>query len=362
MERKLVYTDAIFLLEQLIATPSVSKSEDKTADIICSFLQGQGIIVHRVFNNVWAQCQGFDDSKPTVLLNTHHDTVKPSSAYSNDPFKPFHQNGALFGLGSNDAGASLVCMIILFCNHWKDELPYNLMLDISAEEEVMGEHGIRAIIPEFARLGKKIDMALVGEPTGMNAAVGEHGLIVLDCVAHGRQGHAARYEGDNAIYKAICDIELLKDFKFKRRSSILGDIKITTTQIEAGIQHNIVPDSCHFVVDIRPTDVYSNEEIVEILQQKLISEVHPRSTRIHASVINQSHPLVQAALKLGRSTYISPTTSDMALMPYISMKMGIGQSCRSHSANEYVLESEIEEGLVLYDKYIQLLAEELKDK
>ncbi|MBP3774043.1 MAG: M20 family metallo-hydrolase [Bacteroidaceae bacterium] len=349
--------DAVQLLEKLIAIPSVSRNEAQTAQMICSFLRENGVQAAMHFNNVWAKAAQYDSSKPTLLLNSHHDTVKPSSAYTHDPFRPFLQDGKLFGLGSNDAGASVVSLLVTFCNFYDASLPFNLLLDISAEEEVMGEHGIRAMVPFFQENNIPIDMALVGEPTGMDAAVGERGLVVLDCTAHGKQGHAARNEGINAIYKAIADIEKLSHFHFDRVSSLLGDIKLTTTQIEAGVQHNVVPDTCKFVVDVRTTDAYTNEEVVELLQQALDSDVVPRSTRIRASAIPETHPMVQAALRLGRKTYVSPTTSDMALMPFTSMKMGVGQSSRSHSADEFVLVNEIVEGVEIYDKYIKTLAD-----
>ena len=232
------------------------------------------------------------------------------------------------------------------------DLPYNMLLAISAEEEVMGEHGMRALLPELG----KIDMALVGEPTGMQAAVGERGLVVMDCTAHGIRGHAARNEGVNAIEKAIADIERIRNFRFERRSELLGDIKMTVTQINAGTQHNVVPDECKFVIDIRTTDAYSNEETVKIVQQLLESEAKERSTRVHASAIYPEHPLVKAAIAIGRNTFVSPTTSDMALMHGIpSLKMGVGESARSHGADEYVMESEIKDGIRLYIKFLEQL-------
>lgn len=349
--------DAIKLLEQMIAIPSVSRSEDKTADLIFTFLQTQGIDVQRHYNNVWAKSKIFNPNKPTLLLNSHHDTVKPSSAYTNDPFSALHQDGKLYGLGSNDAGASVVSLIVTFCNYYEAVLPFNLLLLIGAEEEVMGEHGMRLMVPYFQENDIRIDMALVGEPTGLEAAVGERGLVVLDCYAHGVQGHAAREEGVNALYNAVEDIDILRHYYFDKVSPLLGDIKMTVTMIEAGTQHNIIPDVCHFVVDIRTTDAYTNEEVVAMLQAAMKSDVVPRSTRIRASSISEQHPLVQAALSNGKITYVSPTTSDMALMPFPSLKLGVGQSCRSHSADEFVLESEIAEGVEFYNKYIKTLSE-----
>ena len=349
--------DAIQLLEQMIATPSLSRSEENTADLIYQFLEEHGVKCQRHYNNVWALNARYDGNKPTILLNSHHDTVKPSQAYTVDPFTPLHKDGRLYGLGSNDAGASVVSLLVAFCNFYDRELPFNLLLLIGAEEEVMGEHGMRLMVPYFRDEAKvRIDMALVGEPTGLDAAVGERGLVVLDCYAHGKQGHAARNEGDNAIYKAVRDIEWLRDFRWEKESALLGSVKMTTTQIEAGFQHNVIPDLCHFVVDIRTTDAYTNEEIVATLQRQMVSEVKPRSTRIHASAIDDRHILVRTAVQLGRKTYVSPTTSDMALMPFPSLKLGVGQSCRSHSADEYILESEIEEGTAFYQEYINTLA------
>ena len=349
--------DAISLLEQMIAIPSVSRSEEQVANFLYGYLQKQGVDVHRHYNNIWAMGNHYDPSRKTLLLNSHIDTVKPSAAYTNNPYLPVNDDDRLYGLGSNDAGASVVSLLTAFCNLYDVELPFNIILLLGAEEEVMGEHGMRAMVPFFQEQNIAIDMALVGEPTGLDAAVGERGLVVLDCVANGIQGHAARNEGINAIYKALEDIETIRHDHFDRTSSLLGDIKMTTTMIEAGMQHNVVPDKCHFVVDIRTTDAYTNEEVVAMLQTDLQSDVTPRSMRIRASAISETHPLVQAAIVLGRKTYVSPTTSDMALMPFPSLKLGVGQSFRSHSANEYVLKSEIAEGVDFYNQYINKLSD-----
>lgn len=357
----MTYTDAIDLLKEMIAIPSVSRSEDGTAKLLYDFLEANGVDVKRVYNNLWAMCRHYDVEKPTLMLNSHHDTVKPSSAYTLDPFSPIVKDKSLYGLGSNDAGASVVCLLTTFINHYDDDnLPFNLLLDLSAEEEVMGKHGMRAMLAEYREKNVKIDMALTGEPTGMQASVGERGLVVLDCTAHGKQGHAARNEGINALYIALDDIQKLRNFSFPKESSILGPIKLTTTMIDCGTQHNVVPDICHFVVDIRTTDAYTNEEVVAILQQELRSTAVPRSTYIHASAIAATHPLVRAAESIGRQTYISPTTSDQALTPFPSLKMGPGHSSRSHSADEYVMLSEIEEGIKIYDQFIQALACQLR--
>lgn len=350
---KTLTQEAISLLDRLIATPSVSRDEAATADILEEFLKthvkGE---VKRIYNNVYVCPPHWDDSRPTLLMNSHHDTVKPSASYTRNPYEPTHEDGRIYGLGSNDAGASVVSLIAAYRYMEEQELPYNMLLAISAEEEVMGEHGMRGLLPELGR----VDMALVGEPTGMQAAVGERGLVVMDCTAHGVRGHAARNEGVNAIDIAIADIERIRNFRYERTSPLLGDIKMTVTQINAGTQHNVVPDECKFVIDIRTTDAYTNEETVEIVQRLLESDAKERSTRVHASAIYAEHPLVKAATAIGRETFVSPTTSDMALMHGIpSLKMGVGQSARSHGTDEYVLESEIEEGIKVYIDFLKAL-------
>ena len=347
-------TDAVELLKRLIATPSLSRDEARTAELIAGYLTEHGAVPERLANNVWVRSEGFDPARPTLLLNSHHDTVRPAASYTRDPFVPTVEGDRLYGLGSNDAGASAVCLIQTFLTFRKRELPFNLVLGISAEEECMGENGIRALLPALG----KVDMALVGEPTGMQAATGERGLVVLDCTAHGRSGHAARGEGVNALYIALDDIARLRSFRFGRESELLGPIGIAVTQIEAGTQHNVVPDTCRFVVDVRTTDAYSNEETVGILRAALRSEAVPRSTRIRAAAVGGEHPLVKAAVAAGRETYVSPTTSDRTLMPFPALKMGPGQSSRSHTADEFVLLEEIAEGIAVYEKYIGKLAQE----
>ena len=313
--------------------------------------------MRRHHNNVWALSQGFDAKKPTLMLNSHQDTVKPSPNYTRNPFEPTIEGDHLYGLGSNDAGASLVSLVATFCkNYDTSALPYNLLLALTAEEENMGEEGMRSFLPHLNDEGVKVDMVLVGEPTSMQPAVGERGLVVLDCTAHGKSGHAARNEGENALYKAIADIERLRNFQFEKVSELLGDIKITVTQISAGTQHNIVPDECRFVVDIRTTDAYSNEEVVELLQGAVECDAKPRSTRVRASAIALSHPLVESAVAIGRKPFISPTTSDRATMQGLpALKMGVGESSRSHTADEFVLVSEIEDGIALYQKLLDEL-------
>lgn len=354
-------TNAIELLQRLIATPSLSGDEGGTADILAAELASRGVEVYRHHNNIWALSKGYDASKPTLMLNSHQDTVKPSQAYTRNPFEPTIEDGKLYGLGSNDAGASLVALLTTFCNNYDTTaLPYNLLLALTAEEENMGERGMRSFLPHLVEQGIKVDMVLVGEPTSMQAATAERGLVVLDCTAHGKSGHAARNEGENAIYKAMCDVERLRNYHFERTSEQLGDIKITVTQISAGTQHNIVPDECRFVVDVRTTDAYSNEEVVEILQSVVECDAKPRSTRVRASAIALDHPLVESAVAIGRTPFISPTTSDRAIMQGIpTLKMGVGESSRSHTADEYVLISEIEEGIALYDKLLKELSNRL---
>lgn len=340
---------AIELLRRLIATPSPSGSEQATADLIQKWLGDYGASPHRIHNNVWALAPGYDPKRPTLLLNSHHDTVKPSTSYTRNPFSPDIEGDRLYGLGSNDAGASGVSLATAFLILHDEPLPYNLIFAWTASEENMAPEGMRAFLPEMARLGIRIDMALVGEPTGMQPAVAERGLLVLDGVVHGVAGHAARNEGVNAIYKAMESIDRLRSFSPERVSPTLGPVKVSVTQIEAGRQHNVVPDLCKFVVDVRTTDAYSNEETAAMLAETAGCELTPRSTRIQASVIPLEHPLTSAAIALGRVPFVSPTTSDMALMHGIpSLKMGPGRSERSHTADEFVLLSEIREAIPLY--------------
>ncbi len=348
--------DYISHLQRLISTPSFSREETATADIWEEWLKENNAgDVKRLHNNVYVLSKHYDPSKPLLMLNSHHDTVRPAASYSRDPFSPDIEEDKLYGLGSNDAGASGVALAMAFLA-LKDEndLPVNLLLAITAAEEVMGELGMRAFLPHLAENGLTPDMVLVGEPTGMQAAIAERGLLVLDCVTKGKAGHAARNEGINALYRAIEDIERLRDFTPEKTSEILGPIKVSVTMINCGTQHNVIPDTCSYVADIRTTDAYSNEQTVELLRKCVKwSELTPRSTRVHASVIDKNHPLVKAAASLGKSTFISPTTSDMALMHGIpSLKMGPGESSRSHSADEYVALSEISDAI---DTYVQLI-------
>lgn len=349
------------LLKQLIATTSVSRDESATASIILRHLEMRGVSTRRLYNNVWAVQPHHDPAKPTLLLNSHHDTVKPSPSYTRPPFVPEIIDGRLYGLGSNDAGASAVSLIDLFCEHYSSPLPFNLVLAITAEEECMGEHGMRAFLPHLLECGIKPDMAIVGEPTGMQPAIAERGLVVLDCVSRGVRGHAARSEGVNAIYKAMADIDTLRRYRFERCSPVLGPVTMQVTMIEAGTQHNVVPDECRWVVDVRTTDAYTNAETAEIIAGLVEAEVKPRSTRVQASVIDSAHPLVVAACEAGLTPFVSPTTSDMALMHGLpSMKIGPGQSSRSHSADEYIELDELAAAAGTYREIIRNLASNLK--
>ena len=346
----ILQTDAISLLKQLIATPSFSKEEQNTADILEQFLLKQGAKPYVYLNNIWAKNKYFDAGKPTILLNSHHDTVKPNKGYTLDPFSPIEKDGKLFGLGSNDAGGCLVSLIATFIYFYeKENLKYNFIIAATAEEEISGHNGIEALLPHL----DKIDFGIVGEPTKMNMAVAEKGLLVLDCTSNGKAGHAAREEGENSINKAIKDIEWFNTFRFDKVSDLLGPVKMSVTVIETENKaHNVVPPQCKFVVDCRVNELYSFEEILETIKANVQCDVTARSTRLRSSSITLNHPLVQAGLKSGRTYYGSPTTSDKALMNFPTLKMGPGDSARSHTADEYIYTDEIKNGIELY---IQLL-------
>lgn len=350
-------SQAISLLKQLIETPSLSREEDASAAILEKFFNENGVATHRMGNNVWAKNLHFDDSKPTILLNSHHDTVKPNAGYTNDPFAAIEKDRILYGLGSNDAGGCLVSLITTFLHfHSQEGLQYNLILAATAEEEISGKDGIESLL----KVLPAIDVGIVGEPTLMDMAIAEKGLMVLDCLAKGQSGHAAREEGDNAIYKAIKDIEWFKNYQFPKVSEMLGPVKMSVTMIDAGSQHNVVPDECRFVVDVRSTDAYSNQETLDIIKANVSSEVTPRSTRLNPSGIDINHPIVKAGSSLGRKTYGSPTLSDQALMPFPTLKIGPGDSARSHTADEFIYVNEIEEGIGLYIKLLStVLAREV---
>lgn len=347
--------DPVELLKSMIAIPSRSREEEGTATLIYDTLLRAGAAPHRFRNNVYALAPTFDLSRPTLMLNSHHDTVKPATSYTRDPYSPTVEGDRLYGLGSNDAGASVAALTQVFLELRDAPLPYNLLLAITAEEEVGGENGMRAFLPHLAEEGIKPAAAIVGEPTGMRGAIAERGLVVLDCVTPGVTGHAARGEGVNAIYCAIADIEAVRSFRFPTESEVLGPVGINITQINAGWQHNAIPDECKWVVDIRTTDAYSNEETVRLLRETIkYSTLTPRSTRVRASVISEDHPLAKGVKALGRELFVSPTTSDMSLMyDFPSLKIGPGESSRSHSADEFVLISELREAVPVYKQLIQ---------
>ncbi|PWJ60299.1 acetylornithine deacetylase [Dyadobacter jejuensis] len=336
---------AISLLKSLIETPSFSKEESETAAILQAFFDGQNIPFQRKLNNIWALNKHFDPSKPTLLLNSHHDTVKPNKSWTLDPFQAQVIEDKLYGLGSNDAGGCLVSLIATFCHFYeRDDLTYNIILAATAEEEISGKEGLELVVPELP----EIAFAIVGEPTEMHLAVAEKGLLVLDCTAKGRSGHAARDEGDNAIYKALKDIQWISSYQFPKVSPTLGPVKMSVTIIQAGTQHNVVPDQCSFTIDVRATDQYTLEEIIEVIEAHIGSEISPRSIRLRPSSIPMEHPIVQAGVAMGRNTYGSPTTSDQALLDCPSLKMGPGHSGRSHSADEFIYLHEIPEGIQQY--------------
>jgi acetylornithine deacetylase len=337
---------AISLLKQLIETPSFSSEEDQTAQHIEQWFQLQNMPYQRTMNNVWAINKHFDETKPTLLLNSHHDTVKPNNGYTKDPFKAIVEDGKLYGLGSNDAGGCLVSLLSTFAYFYdKDNLNYNLVIVASAEEESSGDNGLNSMLNVIP----KVDVAIVGEPTLMHLAVAEKGLVVFDAVVKGTPSHAAHPNDDNAIYNTISVLEWFKNYTFKKTSEALGEVKMTVTQINAGKQHNAVPANVDLVVDVRVNDKYSNQEIVDILQQEApCDSIIPRSIKLNSSSIPIDHPLVKAGIEIGRNTYGSPTLSDQAVLSCPSLKLGPGDSTRSHSADEFIYINEIEEGIKIY--------------
>lgn len=347
-----LYQDSIKLLCKLIETPSFSKEEHRTAMILEEFFLGKGIPTERYLNNVWVKNKYFDQDKPSILLNSHHDTVNPNKGYNLDPFSPIIKNGKLFGLGSNDAGGALVSLIATFLHFYESEgLAYNIIFAASAEEEISGSNGIEALLP----LLPKIEFGIVGEPTLMNMAIAEKGLLVLDCVNYGKAGHAARNEGDNALYHSLKDIQWFKEHTFQKASPLLGPVKMSVTSINTENKaHNVVPSLCSFVVDIRVNELYTFEEVLTEIENNVSCNIKPRSLRIRSSSISLDHPLVKSGLNLGRSYYGSPTTSDKALMNFPTLKIGPGDSARSHTADEYIYLNEIKEGIEIY---IELLKE-----
>ena len=350
MEKK-IYEDAVALLKQLISTPSFSKEENDTAEIIIAFFEGHDIPCSRVGNNIYAKNKNYDLLKPSVLLNSHHDTVKPNRGYTMDPFTPIEKDGKLFGLGSNDAGGCLVSLIATFLHFYNiEEAKHNVVFAASAEEEISGVNGIELVLPFLGQ----INYGIVGEPTKLEMAVAERGLMVIDCTAQGRAGHAARNEGENALYKAVDDINWIRNKKFDKVSELLGESRLTATVIDTeNKQHNVVPSQCKFVIDVRVNELYSFEEILAELKTNLKSDFKPRTTRMISTSIPLDHLLVKAGMNLGRGYYGSPTTSDKALMPFPTLKMGPGDSARSHTADEYIYLSEIEEGIGTYIKLVE---------
>lgn len=336
--------DAVELLKQMIALPSFSGDEGRVADLMAATLNSYGFWVERKGHNVWAKSPDFDPAKPVILLDAHLDTVKPNGHWDTDPFTPIVKEGKLYGLGSNDTGGSVVAMLAAFLKLVSRPQAYNLIWLGSAEEENTGKGGIQSVLAELGR----VDLALVGEPTGMQAAIAEKGLMVIDCIARGKSGHAAREEGVNAIYEAMPDIDWFRNYQFEKESGLLGKVKMTVTGINAGSLHNVIPAECRFMVDIRVNEYYSNTEVFEIIRQHVKSEVVPRSFSLNSSFISPDHPFVSRCKEMGLSVYGSPTTSNQAVIPFTSLKIGPGDSARSHTANEYITLEEIEEGINIF--------------
>lgn len=342
--------DAVLLLMRLIATPSFSREEQGTAALIQQFFQSRGMVASRLMNNVWLRNRHFDKKKLTLLLNSHHDTVRPNKQYSLNPFQPIEREGKLYGLGSNDAGGCLVSLAAVFLHYYeRKDLKYNLVFAATAEEEISGANGIEALLPAIG----KLDGAIVGEPTGMSMAVAEKGLMVVDCTIAGKAGHAAREEGANAIYRSLEYIRWFETYQFAEVSELLGAVKMSVTMIQAGTQHNVIPDSCRFTADIRLNELYTHEQVLSIIKEHIQGEVVPRSTRLRSTFIAPDHPLVMAGAALGLGSFGSVTMSDKALMPFPALKIGPGDSARSHTADEYICLDEIATGI---RTYIDLLA------
>ena len=343
--------NATNLLKQMIATQSFSGNEKEVSDIVFGFLKDNGYQPEQIGNNIIARCRDFAEGRPTLMLNSHLDTVKPAQGWATDPFLPVVTDGKIYGLGSNDAGASLVSLLAAFIATDNTGLPYNRLFVASAEEEISGPNGMYLVLPQLKTM---VTAGIVGEPTGMQMAIAEKGLLVLDCEAEGKTGHAARADGINAISIAMKDIEWLHSYQFPEKSPLLGNVKMTVTQIQAGTQHNVIPAQCKFVVDVRTTEKYSNRETWDIIQQHIKSVATPRSLNKNASAIDEQHPIVVAARKLGIETFFSPTTSDQAVISgaFPTVKMGPGDSARSHTANEFIAVSEIENGI---EGYVELL-------
>lgn len=343
--------DAVELLQRLIATPSVSREEGRAADIMEDYLKRWKLDCHRHGNNVWSIAPGYDDARKTILLNAHIDTVKPVKTWTRNPFCPCREGDTLYGLGSNDCGGGLVSLLQVFRILYNKERTYNLVYLVSAEEEVSGSGGISSVLPMLP----EINLAVVGEPTGMQPAVAEKGLMVLDITAHGKSGHAARAEGVNAIYEALDDLCWLRSYKFRKVSRFLGPTLMNVTVINAGTQHNVVPDECRMVVDVRTNELYTNEEVFDFIRRHLHSDVKARSFRLHSSGIPLDHPVVKKCVEMGMTPFGSPTLSDQALMPFSSIKLGPGESMRSHSADEFIRISEIGNAIEVYSRLLSEL-------
>ncbi|RKR15161.1 acetylornithine deacetylase [Maribacter vaceletii] len=350
MEQKALTEKAISLLKELISIESFSKEEDKTADAIEAWFTSFSIPFTRENNNVYAKNKYWDDSKPTLLLNSHHDTVKPNKAYTRDPFLPEVIDGKLYGLGSNDAGGCLVSLLATFVTFYaKENLSHNILMVASAEEENAGVNSLRGLLPSLP----KIDVAIVGEPTLMQLAIAEKGLVVFDAVVKGTPSHAAHPNDNNSIYNTIEVLDWFKNYKFEKTSEALGDVKLTVTQINAGSQHNVVPAQVELVIDVRVNDSYTNKEIADLLKAEAPCEIQERGLKLNSSKIDKDHALVKSGVALGRSTYGSPTLSDQAALTCQSVKLGPGDSTRSHSADEFIYVNEIEEGIDLYIKILE---------
>ena len=353
METKNYTNDAVELLKALIAIPSVSRSEEKAANKLAEYLDKWGLPYGREGNNLWVGCQDWDNNRPTLMLNAHIDTVKPVNSWTRDAFTPIQEGDLLYGLGSNDCGGGLVATLQTYRIMLQKPRNYNILWLATAEEEVSGENGYTRVAQRLP----KIDVAIVGEPTGMQPAIAEKGLMVIDGYAHGKSGHAARNEGVNAIYEALNDLVWLRDYKFRKISPFLGATKLSVTVIESGTQHNVIPDTLHFVIDVRTNEFYQNEYVFEFLRKKMTKcELHARSFRLHSSSISVDHPLVKRCIERGMQPFGSPTLSDQALMPFPTLKLGPGESSRSHSADEFIKISEIEQAINTYVSLLEGLA------
>ena len=345
MDIKAYTNEAVELLKELIAIPSISRDETKAADCLSEYLNQWNLPHGREGNNLWIGCQDWDNNRPTVMLNAHIDTVKPVSSWTHDPFTPTQEGDMLYGLGSNDCGGGLVSLLQAYRIMLYRPRNYNILWVASAEEEISGANGFSRVLPHLP----KVDVAIVGEPTGLQPAIAEKGLMVIDGYAYGKSGHAARNEGVNAIYEALDDLVWLRDYKFRKESPLLGPTKMTVTVVESGTQHNVIPDSLHFIIDVRANEYYQNEYLFEFLRKKMTKcELRARSFRLHSSSISPEHPIIRKCVERGMQPFGSPTLSDQALMPFPSFKLGPGESCRSHSADEFIKVSEIEQAIETY--------------